>query len=46
MEKCISVPHNGKTIFAFLLRRRKYVNPSPPSPQDEKMVVALEYGIN
>jgi hypothetical protein len=24
MEKCISVPHNRKTIFAFLLRRRKY----------------------
>jgi hypothetical protein len=24
MEKCISVPHNGKTILAFLLRRRKY----------------------
>jgi hypothetical protein len=30
MEKCISVPHNRKTIFAFLLRRKKYENPSPP----------------
>ena len=24
MEKCISVPHDRKTIFAFLLMRKKY----------------------
>ena len=53
MEKCISVPHDGKKIVAFLLMRTKYFdwkkiyehneNPRPPPPPDKKMVVALTF---